>query len=436
MLHRLSILILLIIFSASKGLFSQGSWERIESPTDQWLRSVWFTDSLTGWAVGNEGVIIHTEDGGDSWSYQDSQTEDNIVDVFFLNSDTGWASSFNFTQAPYGTVLLKTTDGGETWTHQAYPEENIFINCILFLDPMNGWMGGRPHALVRTNNGGATWQQASIDTTTLAFFPVLKIEFYDENYGYACGGMLDIAGVIWRTWDGGNHWYAIDVLDAPADEVRGLHTKDSLNVIGAGGDPDFGFGVGIIHTDDGGLNWDYDEIGYQGNAYDLDFRSETEAWAPLGPRRKFIYSTDGGRKWLETYTPDSVVIFDVIFPDSMHGYAVGPDGAMLSYVPPEPVSVQEVPARDITFELQIYPNPSRGIINLQFTTYSLQSVSIKIYDLHGREVATILDKVMPQGEHVVRIDASRLPEGIYFCRMHVDDNTSVISKIEKIVVIN
>jgi hypothetical protein len=120
----------------------------------------------------------------------------------------------------------------------------------------------------------------------------------------------------------------------------------------------------------------------------------------------------------------------------MHGYAVGPDGAMLSYVPPEPVSVQEVPARDITFELQIYPNPSRGIINLQFTTYSLQSVSIKIYDLHGREVATILDKVMPQGEHVVRIDASRLPEGIYFCRMHVDDNTSVISKIEKIVVIN
>ena len=71
--------------------------------------------------------------------------------------------------------------------------------------------------------------------------------------------LFDIAGVIWRTWDGGDHWYAIDPLEAPADEVRGLHCFDSLTVMGAGGDPDFGFGVGIITTEDGGLNWDYDE---------------------------------------------------------------------------------------------------------------------------------------------------------------------------------
>jgi photosystem II stability/assembly factor-like uncharacterized protein len=404
-------------------LFSQGSWERIDVPTDEWLRSVWFADSLTGWAAGNNGVIIHTQDGGDSWTFQDSQTENNIVDIFFLNPDTGWASSFNYTQSPYGTILLKTTDGGQNWTPEAYPEENIFINCILFLDPLNGWMGGSPHALVRTTDGGQSWQQASIDTATLAFFPVLKINFYDAHYGYACGGMFDIAGVIWRTWDGGKTWQAIDVLDAPADEVRGLHCKDSLNVVGAGGDPDFGFGVGIIHTEDGGLSWDYDEIGYQGNAYDLDFRSETEAWAPLGPRRKFIFSTDGGEKWTEIYTPDSVVIFDIIFPDSMHGYAVGPEGAMLRYIPPVPVGLQEDPLQDNTIDLSIYPNPAREFFIFRFSTINDQRVTLRIYDLQGREVATAVDGEFPAGEHRVRFDASALPAGVYLVK-----KSSVVSQ--------
>jgi photosystem II stability/assembly factor-like uncharacterized protein len=410
--------------------FSQGSWERVDIPTDEWLRSVWFTDSLYGWAVGNNGVIIHTDDGGDNWVEQDSQTENNIVDVFFLDRQKGWASSFNFSE-PFGTIILKTTNGGENWSQEAYPEENIFINCILYLDSLNGWMGGSPHALVRTVDGGVTWQQASIDTATLAFFPVLKITFYDENYGYACGGLFDIAGVIWRTWDGGDHWYVIDVLDAPADEVRGLHAFDSLHVIGAGGDPDFGYGVAVIRTDDGGIYWLYEELGFQGNAYDLDFRNETEAWAPLGPRRKFIYSIDGGVKWRESLTPDSVVIFDVCFPDSLHGYAVGAEGAMLRYVPPEPVFINENLLNienDLSF--QIYPNPTRGIFNLHFTIYDLQRVVLKIFDIHGREVATLADGMYPADKHCVRFDASSLQPGVYLCRQSaVSSQQSAVSKL-------
>lgn len=69
------------------------------------------------------------------------------------------------------------------------------------------------------------------------------------------------------------------------------------------------------------------------------------------------------------------------------------------------------------FNVQSYPNPTRGIVDLQFTVYSLQSVSCAIYDLHGREVATILDKKLPAGEHVARYDMTGLPEGIYFVRV-------------------
>ena len=57
----LIIVLSLIIFSAET--YSQGTWESIDSPTDQFLKSIYFLDSLYGWAVGNSGTIIHTSDG-------------------------------------------------------------------------------------------------------------------------------------------------------------------------------------------------------------------------------------------------------------------------------------------------------------------------------------------------------------------------------------
>jgi len=65
----------------------------------------------------------------------------NKLRMFFPGPERGWASSFNYTNSPYGTVILKTTDGGAEWTSVPYPVENIFINCILFLDSLNGWNG-------------------------------------------------------------------------------------------------------------------------------------------------------------------------------------------------------------------------------------------------------------------------------------------------------
>ena len=299
--------------------FAQGSWDIIDVPTDRHLRSVYFTDSLYGWAVGDTGTIIHTNDGGETWIVQDAGTNNGIVDVFFLNRQMGWASSWNF-EGFFGTLILKTIDGGSSWTSESYQEDNIFMNSILFLDSLNGWMGGSPHAIVKTTDGGQSWTQSAIDTNALAFFPVLNIYFYDDNYGYACGGMFDIAGVTWRTNNGGENWYEIEVSDAPADEVHELYIFDSLKVLGAGGDPDFGYGIGMLRTTDGGFNWDYDEIGIQGNAFDIDFVNENEVWAPLGPQRKFIYSIDTGSTWMQIPTTDLTAIYDVMFPDSYLSY--------------------------------------------------------------------------------------------------------------------
>jgi len=417
----------LIIFSAET--YSQGTWERIDSPTDQFLKSVYFVDSLYGWAVGYSGTIIHTSDGGDNWIVQDSKIDYEIVDVFFLNRILGWASAWNYTNIPFGTLLLKTTDGGLNWTAEPYREDNLFMTNILFMDSLNGWMGGRPHALLRTTDGGVTWEQAHIDTMTFAFFPVLNIQFYNSYYGYACGGMFDIAGVIWRTTNGGNSWTLIDPLDAPPDEIWQMHFFDSLNVFGVGGDPDQ-FGVGFINTTDAGNSWDYNEIGILGAAKAISFRTGSEGWAPIPQAHSFVYTLDSAKTWTQVYAPDSSAIYDLIFPDSLHGFAVGEEGVIIKYNPPIVDDVKIITPTTLNgYQLyQNYPNPFNPTTKIKFSIPTNEigeasNVKIIVFDILGNEVATILDKELLLGNYEIEfgatIDNRQLVSGINFYQLRV-----------------
>lgn len=445
---------LAIALTVSTHLTAQGTWSKIDVPTDHFLRSVYFVDSLYGWAVGNGGVIIHTQDGGQNWVHQNSGADHDIVDVVFLNRNYGWASSFNYTGSPYGTILLKTFNGGQDWISEPYPVDNLFMNCILLRDSLNLWMGGSPHAIVSSDDGGITWQQAAVDTSILAFFPVLSIRFWDDNIGYACGGMFEIAGVIWRTTNGGLSWQAIEPVFAPADEVYELHLYDALNVIGSGGDPDFGYGVAFIRTDDGGETWTYEELGLQGNSFDLDFRNETEAWAPLGQKKKLIYSLDGGVTWTEIDTPEETAIFDMMFPDTLHGFACGMGGAMLKYKPLH-VSVPEL-VSDFTPEIDLrqnYPNPFREKTVIQFRVgtdeseeqagaadthpFSPHRIRLEVTDLFGRNMAVPGVMDCSGGGCKVEFNATSFPPGIYLYHVTVENAEGRIfrSKTRKMTVL-
>jgi photosystem II stability/assembly factor-like uncharacterized protein len=435
-MHRFYLFLPLLLFFQAAS-YSQGSWERIPAPTSQYLKSVCFVDSLYGWIAGDSGTILHTTNGGVSWVSQDTHSFNEVDDVFFLNRNLGWAATINYSTLPYGTILLKTTNGGATWASQPFPTENIFITCILYRDSLNGWMGGRPHALVKTTDGGATWTQAAIDTSTLAFFPVLALAFYNEQYGYASGGMFDIAGVIWHTSNGGDRWYAIDPSQAPADEVHGLHIFDSTHVMGAGGDPDFGYGVGMIRTSDGGFNWTYDELEIQGNAYDIDFRNDSEVWAPLGPRRKLIYSLDGGVTWAPVIAPDTAAIYDMTFPDTLHGFAVGKDGVVLKYRPPVIPGIPSVNSGHHGFTLfRNSPNPATTTTTIKFTVpicsgdqkrdgHASGALFLKIWNIYGREVASFIHSPLPPGIHSVEVNVETLPAGIYIYGLEMDVNGHV-----------
>lgn len=415
--YKIKILIFILLsVSYNKISFSQGYWERLNSPTTNNLSSVHFTDSLYGWAAGASGTIIHTTNGGADWVLQDTGSENNILDISFLSRTLGWAVYWETSNYPFGTYVLKTTDGGANWIRSSDPVEIIFSQTITFTDSLNGWMGGKPYPIARTTDGGDTWAEADIDSSTYSTFPVYDIKFFNSKFGYASGGVFDCCGIMWWTTNGGNYWFVADTPNVGPEPIYQVHIIDSLNVIGVGGDFEWwGFGVATMRTSDGGNFWDFEYIGISGVAWDIDFRTDYEVWAALGGEQKLIYSFDSGLTWNSVSTPDSTMIFKMTFPDSLHGYGVGLDGAIIKYKPSVSSLESKVVSVIQAFELyQNYPNPFNPKTNIGFRVSNFGFVSIKVFDVLGNEVSTLVNEYKPAGKYEIEFDASHLAGGVYF----------------------
>ncbi len=150
--------ILAFIVAVSALNHSQDSWEKIQSPTENFLRTLYFADSLRGWVAGDSGVVFYTSDGGLSWSQQQTNTYNKIMRLFFLDDNRAWALAWaDFISSDrlfYGTEILKTTDGGTNWSVEQYRDEGAFLRGIYFIDTLRGFMGGHPANILTTRNGG------------------------------------------------------------------------------------------------------------------------------------------------------------------------------------------------------------------------------------------------------------------------------------------
>ena len=401
------------ILSVSKS-FSQAEWRRIDSPTDKLLRHVFFVDSATGWCAGEDGIIFHTMDGGLNWEEQNSTVSTFIVALFFLDENLGWALTLRDT-LPFGTTIINTTNGGYEWIAEDYPEDNVFMNTIFYFDSINGWIGGSK--IAGTTDGGFSWVDANIDSNFVSNLPVLNFNFYNRQFGYACGGFIDLAGVIWRTTDFGLNWSSVGVSP---DQVFDMFVFDSLNAITLSGDPEGLYGIGNIKTANAGESWSFEELPLFGLSFAIDFRTPTEGWSASG--FKFLFTSDKGDTWIKKQTPDSVVIFDLAFADSSTGYAVGENGVILKYKR-NITKVEDninLPAK--FFLHQNYPNPFNPSTKINYTIPVLETghaplVQLSVYAVLGNEVAVLVNEEKSAGNYEVHFNGKGLASGVYFYRL-------------------
>ena len=310
----------------SNSAFAQiQPWEVLQSPVSVTLRYLTFVDSLTGWAAGEAGTIIRTTDGGNSWDIQNSTVQTFIMDIIFIDKNLGWAITLQ-DEFPFNSIILKTTNGGEDWSAENFPDSTKLIRTIFFFDSLTGFVGGS--YIGRTTDGGNSWISTEVDSNMVSDFPVYNFNFFTPQFGYACGGFIDQAGVIWRTTNSGFNWAAQGVN---VDEVYDIFIFDSLNAITLSGDPEGFFPIAKIKTSDAGETWDNDTLSFSGLSFAIDFRTYNEGWSAAG--YKFLLTTNRGDTWVEFETPDSTVIYDLQFTDARTGYAVGENGVILKLDP-------------------------------------------------------------------------------------------------------
>lgn len=74
------------------------------------------------------------------------------------------------------------------------------------------------------------------------------------------------------------------------------------------------------------------------------------------------------------------------------------------------------------FELsQNYPNPFNPITNIKFQILNYGNVILKVYDILGKEIKTLVNENLQPGTYSIRFDATGLSSGVYFYRMNAGD---------------
>ncbi len=243
------------------------------------------------WTVGDGPVILHSEDEGGHWRLQNGGPLVNLYEVDFVDPQHGWAVGER--RRPmgghYNGIVLHTEDGGETWEVQDLPNDQDYgwlwgLDCI---DVNRCWAAGRYGRIFYTEDGGRTWQRRYSGTSKWLHevaFPSPERGYIGGNYDPARGHSLFL-----RTRDGGETWEDM----APPIGLP-LYAVDALGPMHVAAASDQG---AIIVSHNGGASWIRTNAPHRVNLRSITWLDEENLWA-AGMYGYLIHSIDGGRTWL------------------------------------------------------------------------------------------------------------------------------------------
>ncbi|MEO8512629.1 MAG: T9SS type A sorting domain-containing protein [Ignavibacteria bacterium] len=414
---KLYIVSILMIWSLDS--YCQQYWLSVGSPVNHSINRSHFIDTVNGWAAGDSGIIIHTSNSGQSWVQQSTGISTFAIDdIFFINQRLGWALANDFFFA--GSVVLRTSNGGANWTSSRYPDSTLVFNAIYFLDSLTGFMSGYSGLIYKTTNAGNTWTNCYIDTSYCSYlylFPKNRFYFINSQTGFVCGGQIDIQGIIWRTTNGGDHWYTYCVASEPLYDIKATTPN---KIISNGGD--FEYGLSTVISTDGGNSWNYELNNIIGKGSSIAYRTPREVWVPLSFSQTFAVNIDSGNigtAWREIQTPDNRIINSTVFMTPTFGWSFGSGGSIYRYNT-SVIGLSENGSENLPAEFEIhqnFPNPFNPSTTISYTLVNSGMVKIDIFDIGGKLIKELFNGYQPSGYHDINWNANDASSGIYFCRV-------------------
>jgi photosystem II stability/assembly factor-like uncharacterized protein len=353
-----------------------------------------------------DGITSVTFDGSVNWKGSPLQ-----FSVSPINSSTS-GRNYCFLDVNHiwfcdGSTLCHTSDAGQTWIFDTNKTSlGYSVQCIYFLDSLNGFEGGQGYSLFRTSDGGKNWNliydSSSVDGS------VYQIKFCTPKLGLAvCGAYLSY---VLRTTDGGINW--------TNDTVGGDFSPTGLSYP----DPHNAWYTDrfwLYHSTDSGLTWTTGSIdnplGYGGFRSSC-FLDSIHGIATGGDpdTLKFGYTSDGGKSW-QTTTIDSEGSYETFtsFPDSNTAYVGGYDAVYKLNIGDLGVQATSL----IDSNVRIYPNPFSQSTQITFTSQAAGYTEVSIVNMLGVEVARLFSGELGAGEHNFSWDATQAgspaPRGTY-----------------------
>jgi len=381
------------------------------------FNKVLFTNDSVGFASIDSGKVYKTTNKGINW-YQSLTSNSQINRMDFVNSMTG---------ITVGSKVHRTTNGGATWQNIINPSSYHLITCN-FLSP-DTVLAADIGFCFKSTNCGINWINCSLPSST---YPreYTDFSFINSSTGYLLGheyhpGLPNQNGryyvVILKTINSGSNWSLLFSMDSENEVYFRFQMLDSLN----------GYLLkknnGCYKTTNGGTSWQFLPISGLTNSGSIKMLNANTGW--IGASTSLYKTINGGTNWVQQFydyytTPRSIYAFnenEAWFVGSRNSIYRTTNGGGIIGISTINSEITE------SFSLsQNYPNPFNPQTKIKFAVPSnvkgqTSNVKLIIYDLLGREVATIVNEELKSGTYEVDWDGSNYSSGVYFYKIISND---------------
>ncbi len=295
------------------GKLENGTFTLLNSGTNKILNGLTFPTENTGYAVGEDGIILKTTNAGITWTEQNSGTSEWLTNISSSDTDCVVAVGDN------GTIL-QTTNGGENWVNKSDPNIKVYLSGVMVNSLFESWISGSEGVIIRI-------RRDTLDTFT-------------------------------------------------------IETGDGIMALGFV-DPSVSLGVG-----DNGV-----VVSFDGEQWKIE-TSNTSAW--LNDVHVIV---EGKSKGATAYI-----------------YAVGTSGTIIKKTM-QIVNVDETLPIKSFYLSQSFPNPFNPTTTINFSLANSEFVTLKVYDVLGKEITTLVNEELNAGQHIKIFNAENLSSGVYFYKL-------------------
>ncbi|MDG7000482.1 MAG: T9SS type A sorting domain-containing protein, partial [Nitrososphaerota archaeon] len=316
------------------------------------------------YAIGNTGVSVSSDNGG-TWNTINDSLDGTIAPSFLVESGSNLIVAYYDT----GKVFL-SSDNGATWKNVGRDLPEV---ASLATTGSNVIAGSRDGMYLSTDHG-ETWTNVDDTLININTIAVDGPDIFAGRYHWPYSDLMPPTppGGVFRSTDGGLTWSSYDSRIPFDPQVYAVAVRDED--VFAGSSP------GLYVSTVTGNNW-------------VNVGENLPAWTVLS-----------------LFVGDSSVFAGM----ERGGIWRAPLSEVTAIEQPAPVASPQ------SFQLgQNYPNPFNPTTTISYQLKSASHVTLKIYDVLGREVTTLVNKKQDEGYYAVRFDGTKLASGVYFYQINV-----------------